>query len=329
MKAATTGKVPIFIAGGAGFIGSQVAKALFEAGYETLVFDDLSRGHRQNVLHGHFVQGSLAEKAPLKELFERYRFAAVFHFASLIDVGESVLLPEKYYRHNVTYTLNLLEVMLECGTQNFIFSSSAAIFGNPSEHTPIDEEHPQHPINPYGRSKLQVEQILTDITQAHGLQYSCLRYFNAAGGDPAGAIKYQPRQECNLIPLALEAIEKQKTLTVYGTDYHTRDGSCVRDYIHIADLANAHILAMERLLDGAPSANYNLGNGAGFTVKEVLSTAQQVTKKPLQIALGERRPGDPDQLVADATKAQRELHWQPLYSSLETIIGHAWQARQK
>lgn len=316
----------IFIAGGAGFIGSHVTKMLQNFGYHTVVYDNLSHGSRENILSGAFEEGDLSEEKRLDALFCRTRFDAVMHFAALIDVGQSVLSPAEYYSNNVGSTLTLLKAMLRHEIKTIIFSSTASIFGIPQTKK-ICEEHQKNPINPYGHSKLMVEQILADLCRAYGLRYSSLRYFNAAGGDPEGLIKYRERKESNLIPLALRAIQRNQPLTIYGTDYPTRDGSCVRDYIHIEDLGTAHIAAMERLFSGEPSTNFNLGNGQGFTVKEVIAAAERVTGTPIATILGERRPGDPPQLVADATKAQNLLGWTPRYPDLDTIIAHAWCVR--
>lgn len=317
----------IFIAGGAGFIGSHVTKMLQKIGYHTVVYDNLSHGNQENILTGDFEKGDLAEEERLDALFSHISFDAVMHFAALIDVGQSLLSPQEYYKNNVVNTLTLLRVMLRHNIKTFIFSSTASIFGIPQTEK-IHEEHPKAPINPYGHGKLMVEQILADLARAHGLRYSCLRYFNAAGGDPERLIKYRERKESNLIPLALRAVEKNLPLTIFGGDYPTRDGSCIRDYIHIEDLGTAHIAAMERLFSGEASTNFNLGNGQGFTVKEVIAAAERITGAPIAVILGERRPGDPPQLVANATKAQSLLNWKPQFPHLDTIIAHAWLVRQ-
>jgi UDP-glucose 4-epimerase len=316
----------ILIVGGAGFIGSHVSKQLHEAGYKTIVFDNLSRGCREAISHGVFVEGDMESPADLEHVFNTYDITAVMHFAAFIEVGESILNPALYYQNNVTNTLNLLNAMQRHGVKIFIFSSSAAVYGNPLEKF-ITEAHPTFPINPYGHTKLMVEQILHDYHRAYDFKYISLRYFNAAGGDPQGELKNYKTRESNLIPITLRSlIDPHGSITIYGTDYPTPDGTCIRDYIHIWDLGSAHILAMEKLLSGAPSSVYNLGNGQGFSVKEVLNAVERVTGKNLNIVEGARRPGDPPYLVADATKAKNELGWTPQYSSLEDMIVHAWKA---
>lgn len=319
----------ILIVGGAGFIGSHVNKQLNRAGYETVVFDNLSRGDARAVVAGTFVKGDLGNDRDLEELFKKYRFTAVMHFAALTDVGESVANPGLYYDNNVASTTKLLNTMVKFGVNTFIFSSSAAVYGIP-ERPPIRESSVCQPINPYGRSKLMVEEILQDFESAHDLRYCALRYFNAAGGDPDGEIKNYKKKENNLIPLALRSLlTPGGQITIFGDDYPTPDGTCIRDYIHVSDLGSAHILAMESLLDGAPSDIYNLGNGNGFSVHEVLDAVQKVTGRRLNIVQGDRRPGDPAILVADAEKARRCLGWSPKYTQLGEMIDHAWKALVK
>jgi len=316
----------ILVVGGAGYIGSHVNKLLKDAGYNTVVLDNLSRGNREAVLFGSFLQGDIADSACLDALFSSQKIDAVMDFAAFIDVGESMGDPLKYYRNNVGATVNLLEAMRRYDVKTFIFSSTAAIFGLPQQHK-INESHPCMPINPYGRSKLMVEHILADLESTYGIKSSCLRYFNAAGGDPDGEIKYFPRKESNLIPLVLKNLKNPSgALTIYGTDYPTADGTCIRDYIHINDLGSAHIAAMEQLFAGAPSSHYNLGNGEGFSVREVIAAAEKVTGLKVNVVEGDRRPGDPPILMADFSKARRELKWKPRFSSLETMISHAWKA---
>lgn len=315
----------ILVVGGAGFIGSYVNKMLNRAGYQTLVLDNLSRGYEKAVRYGTFFKGEMADTDLLNHIFERYTIAAVMHFAAFIDVGESVQNPAKYYENNVVNTLTLLAAMRKHGIKNFIFSSTAAIFGHPQEPM-IKEEHSCHPINPYGETKWIVEKILRDFDVAYGLKFSCLRYFNAAGGDPEGEIKIYQQKASNLIPRVLQSLKEPiGAITIFGTDYPTLDGTCIRDYIHIEDLGAAHIVAMEKLLKGAPSSYYNLGNGKGFSVWEVIHAVEKVLNRKVNVIKGERRPGDPPVLLADAHQAAQELNWHPRYS-LEEMIEHAWKA---
>lgn len=311
----------ILIVGGAGYIGSHVNKMLHQAGYDTLVLDNLSRGSQQTVLYGTFIKGDINDLAFLNHLFESHPIDAVMHFAGLTDVGESMQEPLKYYQNNVCYTLNLLEAMRQHHVKVFIFSSSAAIFGMPQTDK-ISEEHPFNPINPYGQSKLIVETILKDLKE---IRFCCLRYFNAAGGDPDGEIKNYKTKETNLIPIILKSLKERKKVTIFGTDYPTFDGTCIRDYVHIHDLGTAHIAAMEKLFQGAKSNFYNLGNGQGFSIRQVIDAVESVTGIKVAFVEGERRPGDPPILVASAEKAKRELGWSPLYPDLDQMISHAWK----
>lgn len=319
----------ILVVGGAGFIGSHVNDLLAQAGYETIIFDNLSRGDVRSVLNGQLVCGDLNNEASLDKVFTDHKFAAVMHFAAFTDVGESVLNPCLYYQNNVWGTIQLVKCMVKHRVLNLIFSSSAAVYGIP--FTPsIEENSICQPINPYGRTKWMAEQILQDFEAAYGLQYCSLRYFNAAGGDPNGKIGNYKSKENNLIPLALRSLlNPQGSITVFGNDYDTPDGTCIRDYIHVLDLGSAHILAMEALFKGAPSAFYNLGNGNGFSVNEVLNTVEKVTGRELNIVQGKRRPGDPAILIANAKKARLNLSWHPQYFSLEEMISHAWKALNK
>ncbi len=318
-------KKTILVVGGAGYIGSHMVKMLLGAGYEVVTLDNLSGGYRDAVLGGDFVFGDTADRVGLDRLFAGYAFDGVMHFASFIQVGESVQNPSKYFQNNVAATLNLLDTMVAHRVNAFIFSSTAAIFGEP-QYTPIDEGHPKHPINPYGLSKWTIEQMLSDYDHAYGLKSVCLRYFNAAGADPEGQLGERHDPETHLIPLVLQAASrKREFITMYGQDYNTPDGTCVRDYVHINDLCQAHLLAIEQLFDGAKSTAYNLGNNAGFSVKEVIDMAKEVTGQDIPVVLGERRKGDPDNLVAESKKAQTVLGWQPQYADLATIIAHAWQ----
>lgn len=311
------------IVGGAGFIGAQVTKTFQQAGYKTVVLDNLSRGFRDRVLSGDFEKGDVGDAAFLDTIFRKYKFTGVLHFAALADVGESVIHPNLYYHNNVVQTLTLLDCMIKHSVRNFVFSSSAAIYGIP-DTTPILEENVKNPINPYGRSKWMVEQILSDYKTAYGLKSCSLRYFNAAGGDPDGEIPYFRRKEGNLIPIILNNVLDKKETTVFGDDYPTLDGTCIRDYIHIADLATAHLTVMEKLLAGECSTCYNLGLGKGFSVFDVLNTAEKVIGEKLKVKIGKRREGDPPSLVAGAAKAERELNWTPQYPELETMVQHAW-----
>lgn len=319
----------ILVVGGAGFIGSLVTKMLSRSGYHPIVFDNLSSGHRESVIGAAFIKGDLANLHDLDNVFTTYPIDAVMHFAALIDVGESVIDPLKYYIHNITYTLNLIEAMRKYGVKTLVFSSSAAIFGHPVK-IPMAEDHPCLPINPYGQTKLLVERILEDCDRAYGIKSTCLRYFNAAGGDPAGEIKNYKKKETNLIPLILHSLRDRTTsITIYGTDYPTHDGTCIRDYIHLEDLGSAHILAMKKLMEGANSTNYNLGNGNGFSVKEVIAAAEKVTGLKVKALEGQKRAGDPPILVANASRARKELGWAPVYPDLKEMITHAWKALKK
>lgn len=320
-----TQKKCILVVGGAGFIGSHVNEYLHRNGYDTVVLDNLSHGHQDAVRQGTFIQGDVGDGALLDKIFLSYPIDAVMHFAAFIDVGESVKDPLKYYINNVSNTMQLLDRMHQHGIKVFIFSSTAAIFGNPQEDC-VNETHPCEPINPYGRSKLMVETILKDMSAAYDLNYCCLRYFNAAGGDPERILKNYKEKESNLIPLVLRSVIAPASVTIFGTDYPTQDGTAIRDYIHVMDLAAAHIQAMERLFEGNPSTCYNLGNGQGFSVKEVIETVQKVTGRSVKVIEGPRREGDPCKLVASSQKAMLELNWQPRYCSLETIIEDAWKA---
>ncbi len=315
----------ILIVGGAGYIGSHMVKMLIKLGYHVVILDNLTTGYRDAVSGGDFVFGDTADKLSLDRLFNGYTIAGVMHFASFIQVGESVQYPSKYYQNNVAATLNLLDAMVAHHIPALIFSSSAAIFGEPA-YTPIDEQHPKQPINPYGLSKWMIEQILADYDQAYGLKSVCLRYFNAAGADPEGQLGERHEPETHLIPLILQAASgRRQAITVFGQDYDTPDGTCIRDYIHINDLCQAHLLALEYLFQGGNSTAYNLGNGSGFSVTEVIEVAKQITHQPITVVMGERRVGDPARLVADSKKIQTQLGWQPQYEDLATIVTHAWQ----
>jgi UDP-glucose 4-epimerase len=318
----------VLVVGGAGYIGSHMVKMLGQQGCHVTTLDDLSSGHRDAVLCGDFVQGNFGDRAVLDAVLSQ-GFDAVMHFASFIQVGESVQQPDKYYRNNVAYTLGLLDAMRAHGVNKFIFSSTAATFGEP-QYTPIDERHPQQPINPYGRTKLMVEQALADYDKAYGFKSVCLRYFNAAGADPQGQLGERHDPETHLIPLILQAASGRRPhISVFGQDYDTPDGTCIRDYIHINDLCSAHWLALQSLMSGQSSQAYNLGNGNGFSVQEVIDAAKQVTGRNIPVQHAPRRAGDPARLVADATQARQKLGWQPQYADLATIVLHAWAWEQK
>ena len=318
----------VLVIGGAGYIGSHMVKLLGQQGCSVTTLDDLSGGHRDAVLFGDYVQGDFGDRAVLDALLSR-GFDAVMHFASFIQVGESVQRPDKYYRNNVTHTLGLLDAMRAHGVNKFIFSSTAATFGEP-QYTPIDERHPQQPINPYGRTKLMVEQALADYDRAYGFKSVCLRYFNAAGADQEGQLGERHDPETHLIPLVLQAASgRRPNISVFGRDYDTPDGTCIRDYIHINDLCSAHLLALQSLMNGSPSQAYNLGNGNGFSVQEVIDTAERLTGRKIAVVNGPRRAGDPARLVADATQARQDLGWQPQFADLATIVQHAWAWEQK
>ena len=319
----------ILVVGGAGYIGSHMVKMLVAKGYSVTTLDNLSTGYRDAVSGGAFVHLDLADRPALDRLFVEKPFDAVMHFASFIQVGESVKEPAKYYENNVTNTLNLLDAMVARGIQRFIFSSSAAVYGDP--HTvPIPEDHSKIPINPYGRTKWFVEQILADYDHAYGLKSVSLRYFNAAGADPDNQLGERHEPETHLIPLVLRAASgRAPNIQVFGRDYDTPDGTCIRDYVHVEDLCSAHRLAIDGLLQGKASNAYNLGNGSGFSVAEVIAAAQRVTGRKIPVIDQPRRAGDPPRLVADARRARDELEWHPQYDSLDTIIAHAWAWEQK
>lgn len=321
MSKQTKGK--ILVVGGAGYIGSHAVKELNRQGYETVTFDNLVYGHRDAVKWGAFEEGDMANESRLRDLFSAHEIAAVMHFAAYAYVGESVTDPEKYYFNNVAATLNLLKVMREHGVDKFIFSSTCATYGEP-QVVPIPENHPQNPINPYGMSKLMVEKILADYGRAYGLKSIAFRYFNAAGADPDGEIGERHDPETHLIPLVIEALLGGRQLKIFGEDYPTADGTCIRDYIHVVDLARAHILGLERLLAGGESAVYNLGNGAGYSVKQIIETAEKVSGRKVPYEVAPRRAGDPAALIGSAEKAISELGWKPEFADITRIVETAW-----
>ena len=315
----------ILVVGGAGYIGSYMCKYLAKNGYQPIVVDNLIYGHREAVRWGPFFEGSMADWNLLNRIFSGHEIAAVMHFAAFCYVGESITEPAKYYHNNVAATIGLLEMMVEKNISNFIFSSSCATYGEPVE-IPITEQHPQNPINPYGRSKLMVEQVLRDFRNAYDLKYVSLRYFNAAGADPDGELGEDHMPETHLIPLVLQtALGQREVINIFGDDYPTRDGTCIRDYIHIDDLAQAHLLALERLINHGTGGEFNLGNGDGYTVKEVVEIAEKVTEKAIDTKITGRRIGDPAVLIGSSEKVVKELGWRPQFADLKVIIQTAWK----
>ena len=322
--------VKILVTGGAGYIGSHVVKLLGENGYKVLTYDNLSTGHKWAVLYGDLIKADLADKKALRKVFKEFKPDAVMHFAASIVVPESVKNPLKYYRNNVVNTINLLEAMEEFGVKNFIFSSSAAVYGIPKK-IPISENAPLNPINPYGETKATVERILRDLANSRdNFRYVSLRYFNVAGADPEGKIGFAYPEATHLIIRALKVAKGEiEKLEIYGTDYPTPDGTCIRDYIHVMDIAEAHLIALEYLLDGGESDVFNCGYGHGFSVKEVVETVKKVTGREFKVIEAERRPGDPPFLVADNSKIKKKLQWKPKYDDLGFIIKTAWDWEKK
>ena len=328
----TPAKPTILVTGGAGYIGSHAVKALIGAGYEVIVLDNLVYGHRElveEVLKVELIVGDINDRPLLDKLFASRNIAAVMHFSAYAYVGESVTDPAKYYRNNVVGTLTLLEAMIAASIKQFVFSSTCATYGVP--HTvPITEDHSQNPINPYGATKLMVERILQDFDVAYGLKSVYFRYFNAAGADPTGLLGEDHNPETHLLPLVLmAALGKRDSVAIFGTDYPTPDGTCIRDYIHVTDLADAHILGLEYLLNGGSTNVFNLGNGQGFSVKEAIDTAKIVTGREIKVVMSDRRPGDPPILVGSSDKARNILGWEPKYPALKEILTHAWKWHQQ
>ena len=315
----------ILVVGGAGYIGSHMVKMLSRHNHKVITLDNLSTGYRDAVKYGELIAGDIADAALLDDIFKSNNIDGVMHFSSNIEVGESVTNPSKYYRNNFSNTLNLLDAMVRHNVNHLVFSSTAAIFGEP-EYTPIDENHTKNPINAYGKSKYMVELALQDYEKAFGLRSVCLRYFNAAGADPDGELGERHNPETHLIPLILQAASgRRESISVFGQDYETPDGSCVRDYIHIVDLCSAHLLALNELMNGSKSRQFNLGNGLGFSVLEVIEVVKQVTGKAFKVIKQDRRPGDPAILIADSSLAQAEMGWRPVHNDLPEIVNHAWQ----
>jgi UDP-glucose-4-epimerase GalE len=313
------------VAGGAGYIGSHMVRMLAESGFHPVVVDNLATGHAEAVGEATLRKGDIGDAAFMAPLLREFQPQCVMHFAAASLVGESMTAPAKYWRNNLVQTLALLDTMVECGVKQFIFSSTAAVYGNPLE-VPITELHPQNPINPYGNSKLAVERALQDYDRAYGLRSITLRYFNAAGAHPDGSIGERHEPETHLIPLVLQvASGRRKEIARFGTGFPTPDGSCIRDYIHVQDLCTAHLLALQKLGEGAQTTVYNLGNGNGHSVTEVIEAARRVTGHPIPVRDDPPRAGDPPVLVADARRARAELGWVPQYADMATIIAHAWQ----
>jgi UDP-glucose-4-epimerase GalE len=327
----------VLVTGGAGYVGSHAVKALAAAGHDVVVYDDLSAGHAEaveSIAGAHpdrqvrLVQGDITDTTKVREVLQESGAAAVMHFAARLLVGESVREPFLYYRVNVGGALSVLQAMAEAGVKAFVFSSTAATFGEP-QTTPIDESHPQRPINPYGESKLAVERALGHVERAFGIRSIALRYFNAAGADESGLIGEDHHPEEHLIPLAVAAVRGGRPLVIFGEDWDTPDGTCIRDYIHVADLADAHVASLTRLITGGPSGFYNLGSGDGMSVRQVIDTVGRVAGSPVPHSIGPRRAGDPARLVASNARARADLGWMPRRASLDVIVRTAWQWHER
>jgi UDP-glucose 4-epimerase len=321
-------KPNILVTGGAGYIGSHTVRLLVRQGYEVTVVDNLSRGHRHNVDPERLRTLDLADTEGLRRLFAERAYAAVVHFAAFISVGESMRTPETYFANNVGGSLSLLTAMVHARVRHLVFSSTAAVYGMPAR-VPIPEDSPFAPVSPYGESKVMVEQLLHWFDEIHSLRSISLRYFNASGADVEGGLGEEHEPETHLIPLLFRAILTGEPATIFGDDYATPDGTCIRDYIHVNDLAQAHILALESLLAGGPSAAFNVGTGSGYSVRQVVQTVEQVTGNKVPYLVGPRREGDPAELVADSTKLRNDLRWMPRESALEDIVLSAWRFEQK
>lgn len=318
-----TEAVKVLVTGGAGYIGSHAVRLLARAGHDVWVYDNLSFGHRQAVPAGRLIEGQLNDRPALIAALRERQIDAVMHFAALASVGESVVEPARYYQNNVAGSLNLLEAMRETGVLRIVFSSTTATYGVP-DRMPITEDTPQQPVNPYGFSKLVVEQAMADYAQAYGLGYAALRYFNAAGASPDGDLGEDHDPETHLIPIVLAvALGQRPGVTIFGDDYPTLDGTCIRDYVHVDDLGTAHVAALEKIVSGQ-SLQLNLGTGRGYSVREVIEACRRVTGHPIPAQSGARRAGDPPELVADSSQARRVLCWQPKYTDVESIIRTAW-----
>jgi len=315
----------VLITGGAGYIGSHTVKALGEAGHTILTVDNLSSGHKEALLYGRLIRGNVGSKELMREIVRDFKPDAVIHFAASIEVGESVREPKKFYQNNTINTVNLLSVLVEEGVDKFVFSSTAAVYGIPKV-VPIPEEHPTEPINPYGNTKLCSELALKDFSSAYGLKFVSLRYFNAAGAEPEARIGESHEPETHLIPLVLKAAKgERESVKLFGTDYPTPDGTCIRDFIHVCDLADAHLLALEYLMSGGESSIFNCGYGRGHSVLEVIESARRITGRNIKVEHAPRREGDPPVLVADSRRLRSELNWRPRYDDLDFIIETAWK----
>ena len=318
----------ILVVGGAGYIGSHMCKYLSKNGHLPIILDNLSRGHGKAVKWGPLIEGSISDRNILKRVFSEHRIDAVMHYAAYSYVGESVTDPSMYYQNNLADTICLLSEMVEAEIKKIVFSSSCAVYGEPEE-IPITENHPQNPVNPYGRTKYMVEQVLNDFKYAYGVESVSLRYFNAAGADPEGELGEDHNPESHLIPLAIQAaLGKHEEIHIYGNDYPTHDGTCIRDFIHVEDLAESHLLALKRLLNGKGGGTYNLGNGQGYSVREVIDITRRITGKPIRDRVVDRRDGDPAVLVGSSDKAKNELGWNPRFPDLESIVETAWHWHQ-
>jgi len=317
----------VLVTGGAGYIGSHAAKALSRAGHRVVVYDNLIAGHREAVKYGPFVEGDIADVAAVRDAIRRHQVFAVMHFAAFLDVGESTREPARYYRNNVIGALGVLEAMAAESVGYFILSSTCATYGEPQE-TPISETHPQHPISSYGETKLAIERALPHFERAHGLRWTALRYFNAAGADPDGELGEDHSPEIHVIPRAIDAATGGRCLQMFGDDYPTPDGTCLRDYIHVSDLADAHVRALDVLVETARSGPYNLGAGRPHSVRQVIETVERVTGRQVPWTLAPRRAGDPAALYAAVHKAETELRWAPRLSDLESIVRTAWAWHQ-
>jgi len=318
----------ILVTGGAGYIGSHTVRQLLREGHDVTVVDNLSKGHRHNVPANRLYEVDLADTDSLTRLIRKKKCEAVIHFAAFIAVGESMREPARYFINNVGGSMSLLDAMVQTGVKHIVFSSTAAVYGNP--HTsPIREDFPIQAVNPYGESKVMVETLLGWFDQIHNLTSVCLRYFNASGADPAGGLGEEHEPETHLIPLIFRAIQTGNPITVFGADYPTADGTCVRDYVHVTDLAQAHILALDYLMSGGASDKFNVGTGRGHTVLQTIAAAEEVTGRKAPYVVGPRREGDPPELVASSDKLRERLGWSPKYADLRTIVEHAWRFAQE